>query len=71
MENEGRIVELLSEALIKFDQMVGEQKSTNKKLESVDVRLGHVEDQFQKLNLQTIENTRAIFKLADKVDQIA
>jgi len=71
MENENRIAELLAEALIRLDQMVGEQKITNDSLENVNNRLGHVEGELQKLNLQTVENTRAIFKLADKVDQIA
>jgi len=71
MENENRIAGLLAEALIRLDQMVGEQKITNDSLENVNNRLGHVEGELQKLNLQTVENTRAIFKLADKVDQIA
>jgi len=70
MENENRIAELLAEPLIRLDQMIGEQKITNNSLENVNKRLGHGEGELQKLNLQTVENTRAIFKLADKVDQI-
>jgi len=70
MENENRIAELLAEPLIRLDQMIGEQKITNNSLENVNNRLGHGEGELQKLNLQTVENTRAIFKLADKVDQI-
>lgn len=71
MENENRIIELLAESLIKFDQMILEQKSTNDRLNQTNERLSHVEESLNKLNLQTAENTRAIFKLADKVDQIA
>ena len=58
MENEGRIVELLSEILIKFDQMIGEQKTTNRILERLDLRLEHIVDQLQKLNLQKLENPK-------------
>ena len=71
MENENRIIELLAESLIKFDQMILEQKSTNERLNQTNERLSHVEESLNKLNLQTAENTRVIFKLADKVDQIA
>jgi tetrahydromethanopterin S-methyltransferase subunit G len=78
MENESRIVELLAESLFKFDQMidghkamVAEQKETNKRLDSMDQRLGKVESEVIKLNLQTMENTRAIFKLAEEVENIA
>ncbi len=85
MENEQRIVELLAETLIKFDQMIDEQKQTNKRLEnvertlsemetslvSVDNRLEKVESGVVKLNLQSTENTRAIIKLANEVENIA
>jgi hypothetical protein len=64
MENEKRIVELLAESLLKFDEMIDEQKITNKRLEKV-------ESEIIKLNLQTGENSRAIFKLADEVEKIA
>ena len=78
MENEGRIAELLAESLIRLDKMVEQQHETNVKLGNVEQKLGlvesrteKVENQLIKLNLQTVENTRAIFKLADKVDGIA
>jgi len=64
MENEGRIAELLPEALLKLDTMIVGQQESNQRLE-------HVERELNKLNLQTVENTRAIFKLADRVDNIA
>jgi hypothetical protein len=64
MENEKRIVELLAGSLLKFDEIIDEQKITNKRLEKV-------ESEIIKLNLQTGENSRAIFKLADEVEKIA
>lgn len=64
MENENRIVELLAESLIKFDTLIEGQKTTNE-------RLDRVEREIVKLNLQTSENTRAIFKLATEVENIA
>ncbi|MBX2900467.1 MAG: hypothetical protein KF775_12495 [Cyclobacteriaceae bacterium] len=57
MKNEDRIVELLAEMAIKQDSVVEE--------------LRNVKSEIVKLNLQTAENSRAIFKLADKVEQIA
>lgn len=57
MENEGRIVELLSEMLLRPDDMLGELRG--------------VKNEVIKLNLQTSENTRAILKLADRVEKIA
>ncbi len=63
MENEKRLVEIMAELLIKFDELLEGQKITNN-------RLGHLESEMIKLNLQTTENTRAIFKLAEKVEQI-
>ena len=57
MENEGRIVELLSEMLLRPDDLLGELRG--------------VKNEVIKLNLQTSENTRAILKLADRVEKIA
>ena len=54
MKNEDKVVELLAEMIQKQDQIVEELKG--------------VKTEIVKLNLQS-ENTRAIFKLADKVDQ--
>lgn len=78
MENQGKIEELLAEALKKYDrmlerhdamiirqdQMVAKQDETNRMLENVEKRLGGVEDEIQKLNLQTASNTRAVMQLA-------
>ena len=64
MENEKRLVEIMADLVIKFDEFIEGQKETNQ-------RLGKVEDGIIKLNLQSAENTRAILKLADKVETIA
>ena len=78
MENEGRIAELLTESLIPLDKMVEQQHETNLRLGNVEQKLGlvesrteKVENQLIKLNLQTVENTKAIFKLAEKIDTSA
>ena len=64
MKNEDRIVELLAEMVFKQDQMVEEIKL-------VKSEVGGVKSEIIKLNLQTAENSRAIMKLADKIDTIA
>ena len=57
MGNENRVVELLAETLIKQDEMLGELRG--------------VKSEMVKLNLVSSENTRAIFKLATEVENIA
>jgi hypothetical protein len=57
MDNEGRIVELQAEMLIKQDAAVTELKL--------------LKEEVVKLNLQSGENTRAILKIADRVEKIA
>lgn len=71
MENEKRLVEIMAELLIKFDEFIDEQKITNTKLQSMDNRLEKVESGIVKLNLVSNENNRAILKLADEVENIA
>ncbi|MCI0751828.1 MAG: hypothetical protein L0Y35_08315 [Flammeovirgaceae bacterium] len=71
MENSDRTAELLAEALIRLDKMVEAQGESNQRLGHVEKELDTVVRELGKLNIQTVENTRAIFKLADKVDQIA
>jgi hypothetical protein len=44
--------------------------SVESRLGSVESRLGSVESGIIKLNLQTAENTRAIFKLSDRIEQV-
>lgn len=57
MKGEERIIELLSEMVQKQDQQTQEMIEMKKGIE--------------KLNLQTAENTRAIIKLADKLEEFA
>jgi len=92
MENESKIIELLTEPLIRQDRMVERMDTTNQKLDNTvnrldetnrklgnlevradrhEKRMESIENQLIKLNLQTVENSRAIFKLAEKIDQIA
>ncbi len=70
MENEGKIAELLAEALKRLDRLIDQHDETNATLQSVEKRTEKVENQLIKLNAQTTENTRAIFKIVDKIDQI-
>ena len=85
MKNEDRIVELLAEMVFKQDQLVEEIKLVKSEIGAVKSEVGGVKSEVSgvksevsgvkseivKLNLQTAENTRAILKLADKVDTIA
>lgn len=92
MENESKIIELLTESLIRQDRMVERMDTTNQKLDNTvnrldetnrklgnlevradrhEKRMESIENQLIKLNLQTVENSRAIFKVAEKIDQIA
>ena len=85
MKNENKIVELLSEMLIRQDSMVVEIKNVKREVTGVKQEvtglkhevtgLKHevtgLKGEMVKLNLQSAENTRAIFKLAQSVDQIA
>ncbi|MBS1486828.1 MAG: hypothetical protein JST43_04505 [Bacteroidetes bacterium] len=71
MENEKRLVEIITELLIKVDEFVVRQKETNQKLSSVDARLGRVETEIVKLNLVSEGNTRVFLKLANEVENIA
>ena len=71
MENEGRIAELLAESPKGQDRIVGELKETNQRLYRLETNSDKLEEQLIKLNLQTVENNRAICKVAEKIDQIA
>lgn len=75
MKNEDKIIELLAEMVQKQDQMAQNQAETNRRLESLEKttndRFERVEKAIAKLNVQTKENTRAIVKLADKVEDYA
>ena len=71
MENEKRLVEIMADLVIKFDEFIEGQKETNRRLGTVEGEIGSVKNEIVKLNLQTSENTRAIIKLANKIETIA
>ena len=64
MDNESKIVELLSEMLHKFDVLT-------ERVDNLTVTVGKVESEIIKLNLITSENSRALMKLGDNNDRIA
>ena len=66
-----KLFELLAEMVFKQDQMIEEIKLVKTEIGGVKSEVGGVKSEVIKLNLQTAENTRAILKLADKVDSIA
>lgn len=70
MENEGKIVESLSEMLHKFDVLTGEVINLKSEMVGVNHRLGKVEDEIVKLNLISADNSRSLMKLADNNDRI-
>jgi archaellum component FlaC len=77
MDNEGRIVKLLAEMLIRQDGMLEELKgvknevsSVKNEVSSVKKEVSSLKSEVVKLNLQTSENSRAILKLADRIEQI-
>jgi hypothetical protein len=67
MENEGRIVELLAETLIKQDQMISEMVEIKSEIKGMKSEVTSVKSEIIKLNAQTMENTRAIIKLANEI----
>lgn len=68
MKNEGKILELLADMALKQDLMVDELRIVKEDLSNVKSEIGKLNSEVIKLNLQTSENTRAIFKLSDKVE---
>lgn len=75
MKNEGKILELLADMPLKQDHMVEELCTVKEDLSNVKSEISKlnagmtkVNSEIVKLNLQTSENTRAIFKLSDKVE---
>ena len=75
MKNEGKILELLADMALKQDRMVEEfrnmkedLRNVKEDLSNVKYEMGKINTEMVKLTLQTSENTRAIFKLSDKVE---
>jgi Na+/phosphate symporter len=71
MENEGRIAELLAESLKRQDTMIGELREVKDELREVKDEMRGVKTEIMKLNLQTSENSRAIMKIANRIETIA
>ena len=63
MKNEDKIIELLAE-------MVHNQDITNQKLDNLEKRVGKTEKELAKTNAQLAEHSRAILKLADKLELV-
>jgi hypothetical protein len=74
MENESKIVELLSGMLHKFDVLTGRVDNLTGRVDNlnhtVDHRLGKVEGEIVKLNLISAENSRALLKIGDNNDRL-
>lgn len=74
MENESRIIELLSEMLHKFDVLTETVVNLTGRVDNltatVELRLGKVESEIVKLNLISSENSRALLKMGDNNDRI-
>lgn len=63
-------VERLDQTVDRLDQTVERLDQTIVRLDHLEVKVDKVEGELIKLNVQTVQNTRAIFQLAEKVDQI-
>ena len=62
----------LDQTVERLDQTVERLDHTINRLDRLEIRTEKIEGQLIKLNIQTAENTRAIFKLANKeVEQLA
>jgi len=74
MDNDPRIVELLTDMAKGIDQLVAAQATTNERLDhleqSINTRLERLERQQAKTNMILQDHTLAIVKLADKIEQI-
>lgn len=61
----------LDQTVERLDQTVERLDRTVERLDHLEVKVDKIEGQLIKLNIQTVENTRAIFKLAESVESIA
>ena len=71
VERLDQTVERLDQTVERLDQTVERLDQTIVRLDKLETRVDKVEGQLVKLNIQTAENTRAIFKLAENVENIA
>lgn len=74
MNNEERLIEVMAELLAEVHEMRVETKrqlgDVHKSIDALSVRVGKLDGQMTKGNLQLGENTRAILKLADRVEVV-
>jgi len=74
MNNEERLIEVMAELLAEVHEMRTDTKSQlgslNNKMDSLNGRVDKLEGEMAKMNLLLGENTRAIIKLADKIELI-
>src|SRR5437867_1543095 len=79
MNNEERLIEVMAELLAEVHEMRTDTKqqftTLNNRVEKIDdgivalnKRVDKLENEMTKVNLHLAENTRAILKLADKID---
>lgn len=66
----GSLDQKLGNVEMKLERLDGRLGTLQMKVEISNQRLGNVEGQFQKLNLQTAENTRAIIRLGDELQRV-
>jgi predicted RNase H-like nuclease (RuvC/YqgF family) len=64
-------VERLDQTVERLDQTVERLDQTVDRLDHLEIKVEKIENHLVKLNLQTAENTRAIYKLAEKVEDVA
>jgi uncharacterized coiled-coil protein SlyX len=67
MSADDRLIEVMAELLAEVHEM---RVDTKKQLDRLAERVGNVESQLTKVNLQLGENTRVIMKLADRVEVV-
>lgn len=71
MAKDDRLVESLAEMLIKQDPMVSEFRDIKGDIRNIKGDIGNIKEDINKLNLLSAENTRAVIKLADKMEGFA
>ena len=64
-------VKRLDQTVERLDHTVARLDQTVETLDHLEIKGEKIEGHLVKLNLQTAENTRAIYKLAEKVEEIA
>jgi septal ring factor EnvC (AmiA/AmiB activator) len=71
MKNEDKIVELLSEMVQKQDITNAEMKSMGEDIKGMKEDMKGMKKEIHKLNIGMSENTRAIIKLADNLEEMS